>query len=319
MGRISTVPDDEFVRMFEAYGGTKTAVMLEASVRAVMNRRAVLEGKVGPITAPDLRTARAKEIFGELDQHVARLEFDAYDALILVGSDAHYWPGDPTPAHRAFVRACKTLKPDFVVMNGDILDGATISRHPPIGWESRPTLIDELDVVKERLAEIEAAAKGAERIWTLGNHDGRFETKLAGVAPEYAKVHGVHLKDHFPGWRPCWSTWIGEAVIKHRMRGGVYAARNNTLNAGKTVFTGHDHRLTCMVFSDYNGMRFGVTTGTLANPYGPQFTDYTEDGVRDWQSGFASQRIRKGRGLPPQLAYVWGDEEVAYLDKVHLV
>src|SRR5690606_7816291 len=116
--------------------------------------------------------------------------------------------------------------------NGDAFDGASISRHPPIGWEERPTVIQEIEACQERLGEIEQAAGKARKVWTLGNHDMRFAARLASAAPEYAKVHGLRLEDHFPFWEFGWSCWINDdVVVKHRHRGGIHAAHNSTLHA----------------------------------------------------------------------------------------
>jgi hypothetical protein len=228
-----------------------------------------------------------------------------YDGCVIVGSDAHYWPGQRTTAHRAFLRLCEELRPQAVILNGDVLDGARISRHAPIGWEKRPTLIEELEACKERLHEIERAAGDARRIWTLGNHDARFETRLATVAPEYAKVHGVHLKDHFPAWEAVWSVWINDdAVVKHRFKSGIHAPWNNTMWAGRTMVTGHLHSQKVYPLSDYNGTRWGVDTGCIADPYDEQFRDYTEDAPVNWRSGFAVLTWWKGRLLTPELVRV---------------
>lgn len=204
------------------------------------------------------------------------------------------------------------MKPKAVILNGDVLDGASISRHARIGWEQQPRLIDEVEACKERTAEIVDASGSAKLVWTLGNHDARFETKLANTAPEYAEVHGVHLKDHFPEWVPGWACWInGDAsdigsrtVIKHRMRGGMHATRNNTLNAGRTMVTGHLHSLKVTPMTDYNGTRYGVDTGTLADPGGPQFSDYLETAPTDWRSGFAVLTYHGGRLLWPEVVHV---------------
>jgi len=135
--------------------------------------------------------------------HPSRIQITVPNGTVLIGSDGHYWPGPASTAHRAFVAFIKELKPKAVIYNGDSFDGARISRHPPIGWESRPTVIDEIEACRERLGEIEASAGRARKIHTLGNHDGRFETRLAQVAPEFARIKGFHLKDHFPRWEPC--------------------------------------------------------------------------------------------------------------------
>jgi len=235
---------------------------------------------------------------------------------VLIGSDAHYWPGPASTGHKAFVRFIEIYKPRVIVMNGDALDAACISRHPPIGWENMPTVKEELDAVKLRLGEIEAVQQpDADMIWTLGNHDARFETRLATVAPEFADVHGVHLKDHFPGWMPCWSVHIGGEkgiVIKHRFKGGIHAPWNNVINSGRSMVTGHLHSQKVTPFTDYNGTRWGVDSGTLADPMGPQFVDYTEDNPRNWREGFCMLTYRDGNLLPPELCTVWLKDVVTF-------
>lgn len=245
------------------------------------------------------------------EEYEGRLLREVRNGVVLVGSDAHYWPGIVSAAHRAFVRACKEMKPAIVVMNGDVLDGASISRHPPIGWENRPSLIQEIEASQERLEEIRRASEGAEHIWPLGNHDGRFSQRLATVAPEFARVQGTRLRDHFVEWEPCWSVWINDVVVKHRARGGTHAAHNNTVNAGKSMVTGHLHSLKVTPWTDYNGSRFGVDTGTLAQVYGPQFNNYMEDGFRSWRSGFAVLTFHEGELLWPELVHVRDEESGA--------
>ena len=243
-----------------------------------------------------------------------RIYMDIDDGVALVGSDAHYWPGIVSTAHRAFVKACSDIpNVRLVCMNGDVFDGASVSRHAPIGWESRPSVVQELEACQERLGEVEAAISKqpgkVRKAWNLGNHDARFETRLATVAPEYAKVHGVHLKDHFPNWETAWSTWINDdVVIKHRYKGGIHATHNNTVNAGKSIVTGHLHSLKVTPFSDYNGPRWGVDTGTLAQVGGPQFIDYLEDGPTNWRAGFSVLTFHKGRLLWPEVVHVIDEE-----------
>jgi PAS domain-containing protein len=251
-------------------------------------------------------------------EHPQRQTIEIQNGVAIVFSDAHFWPGIITTAHRAVVKFCRELKPKLVVNNGDAIDGATISRHPPIGWENRPKLVDEIIAAQERLGEIRDAAPKAIRTWNLGNHDGRYETRLAQVAPEFAKIHGVHLKDHFgDDWRSAWSTWINDdVVIKHRLKGGIHATHNNTLAAGKSIVTGHLHSLKVTPWSDYNGVRYGVDTGTTADPYGPMFTDYMEDGPRNWRSGFVVLTFHKGRLLWPEVCHVLGKNEVEFQGKV---
>lgn len=239
------------------------------------------------------------------DTNPARLCQSLDNGIILVGSDAHYFPGNITVAHKAFVKLAKELKPSIIVMNGDVFDGATISRWPRIGWDKKPTVKQELDACTDRLGEIEDSAPRALKVWPLGNHDARFETRLAAHASEYEGVKGFSLKEHFPAWKACWSFFVNDdTVIKHRFKGGVHATHNNTLMSGRTMVTGHLHSLKVTPFSDYNGVRWGVDTGTMADVYGEQTVDYTEDSPVNWRSGFAVLTVHNRKLLWPEVCYV---------------
>jgi hypothetical protein len=52
--------------------------------------------------------------------------------------------------------------------------------------------------------------------------------------------------------------------------------------------------------SDLGGTRYGVDTGTLADPYGPQFS-YCEGAPRDHRSGWAFLTYQGGNLLWPEL------------------
>jgi len=231
------------------------------------------------------------------------------DGIVIVGSDAHYYPGEASTAHRAFVRFAEQLKPKLIVMNGDCLDGSSISRHARIGWDKKPSVKEELEAVTVRLNEIEAVAGSADLYWPLGNHDARFETFLAANAPQYEGVKGTSLKDFFPRWRPCWSLEINDDVIvKHRYKGGLGAIRNNALWSGKTMVTSHLHALHVEPLTDYHGTRWGVDTGCLAATVGEQFEDYLEAGPVNWRSGFIVLTFKDGQLLDPETVRVWDED-----------
>lgn len=308
-------PDGEFIRLFTDYGPHETARKLGINARAVYRRRERMEAKLKrSIKSPsDPRSTR-----NHIQESPHRRHLEIEDGVVLVGGDAHFWPEDNSTSFRAFVKFAKDLKPKAVILNGDMMDCACISRHPPIGWDKIPTLVDEIETTQDRLHTLEqACGRGVRKIWTLGNHDGRFETKLATVAPEYRSVKGSSLTDHFPQWEPCWSTWINDdVVVKHRFKGGMHAARNNTLYAGKTILTNHLHSQKVAPFTDYNGTRHGVDTGCLADTNAPAFTDYTEDNPKDWRAGFCVLTFWKGRVLPPELVTVWDDSSVVFRGSV---
>lgn len=317
------VNDADFISIFESVGPRELARRVGyKSVRPVFERRATLERLLKrKIIAPK----DTKALIRESGESPARLLLKITDGEVLIGSDSHYIPGEVSTAHRAFVHFCKTRKQKLkaVIKNGDELDGSTISRHAPIGWEKRPSLIDEIECVKDRLGEIEKVIGGACPLyWPLGNHDARFSTRLAHVAPEYARIHGVQLKDHFPFWKPCWSLFINDdVVVKHRMKGGTHATRNNALNSGKTIITGHLHSLKVTPLTDYNGTRWGVDGGTMmepgiGEPWGDQAVNYTEDNPLDWRSGFVLLTFKDGRLLWPEHIWVRAKGEVEFRGEV---
>jgi len=300
------ITDDQIVAAWKIHG-TPSSVgeALGISPRALHDRRRKIEKDRG--IQLESRTVAGGHLKDQSHNPTMR-EMSIGDGYVLVGSDAHYFPGIVSTAHRAFVKLCKEIKPVCVVQNGDVFDGSAISRFPRIGWDKKPTVIQELKAVKERLDEIEAVAP-KNLVWTLGNHDARFETFLAAHAPEYEGVKGFHLKDHFPMWAPCWGLRInGNVVVKHRWANGLHAVYNNTLRSGVTFVTGHLHSLKVTPWSDYNGTRYGVDTGTLAAPYGAQFVDYTEHNPVNWRSGFVVLRFKDGRVLWPQIVQVLDED-----------
>jgi hypothetical protein len=198
-------------------------------------------------------------------------------------------------------------------MNGDVFDGASISRYPVSGWGSTPTVKQELEACQERLGEIEEAAKGASLNWTWGNHDMRFNARLAAqVGDTWRGVEGMNLTDHFPRWKFSTSIMVNDTtMIKHRYHNGIHAVYNNTMKAGISVVTGHLHSLKVTPWSDYRGDRYGVDTGTLCDVDGNQF-EYSEDNPKNHRSGFAVLTFVDGKMLPPELCQVWDDDHVVF-------
>lgn len=242
---------------------------------------------------------------------------DVKNGIILVGSDLHIWPGQESTALRAFKKLCKELGPRAVILNGDVLDFPQISRHPPINWEQVPSPAEEIEAAQHHLHEITMACpRGCKRVWTLGNHDARFESRLASIAKEYRNIKGIHLHDHFPTWERGWSCDINNAIIvKHRYKGGVHATYNNTIHAGRTIVTGHLHSAMVRGFTDYNGTRWGVDTGCMAETDHPAF-NYTEDNPKNWVSGFGVLTIKDGRLLWPELVTKYDQDHMQWRGKV---
>lgn len=306
---------EQFVAAWKETGGS-TREMMErfgfSSRTAVTNRRAYIEKKLGitlnSANPSSIRNAEVRRKNGR------RMEIAMTDGVILIGSDMHIWPGDLTTAQRGFVKIAKRLKPGFIVANGDVFDGAKISRHPAGIWdqEQRPKVRQELEACQSFLTSVQKASPLSKRIWTIGNHDARFEYMLAAANPEYEGVAGFALKDHFPEWEFCMAIFVNaNLVIKHRNANGIHAVYNNAVRSGRSIATGHLHSLKVTPWTDYNGTRYGIDCGTLADPESKQF-DYAEENAANHRSGFVVLTIRDGKLMLPELVQVWDDDHIEF-------
>lgn len=302
--------DAEFKSAWQQCGGRakEAAEMLGISVRQAYLWRNKVEASTGtpmPSAGDNNRPGRG-DAGANPNDYLQRVTLDGFTGSIIVSSDHHYWPGQgPSLAHRALIEVTREIKPKVQILNGDVFDGARLSRFPRNGWEYQPRVRDELEEAKERVGEIRHAYRGARPIRTIGNHCIRFDRYLAMNASEMEQVAGARLKDHLNAWEECLSVFInGHTMVKHRYHGGIHAAYNNTLRAGTNIVTGHTHHLEVKPWGDYRGRRYGVQTGAIADVSGPQF-GYTEDNPSAWCSGFAVLTFdAAGRLLYPELCEV---------------
>lgn len=319
---MATCTDEEFIRIWQQLQSiAAVARVLEIAPRNVAKRRRNIEARYSialpskiPSTVKSGAKAEAGRAANKLAEerqrkYVSELHLTLDNGTVMIASDCHYWPGIVTPAHQAFCKLAKHLKPDVVILNGDILDGARISRHPRIMWEKQPELKDELYAVQDRCAEIERAAGKAQLFRTIGNHDARFENYLSRQAPEMEEMPGSTLLDYLPRWKASWAVHInaddtGWTVVRHRpVSGGIHSAYNSALRAGTNYAHGHLHKLQYTPWADYRGRRYGIDCGTMAEVSGPQF-NYTEGGPLNWASGFVVLTYRNGRLLEPEIVAV---------------
>jgi len=304
--------DDEFIKAWQEAGGSprRMAEMTGIQERQIYKTRYSLAGRGIILKSIPTGTRKgnwSKDNIGRAYKNQNAL--NVYNGNVLVFSDAHWWPDhERTVANEALHELIKDLKPAAIVANGDLFDGARVSRHAPIGWSELPSVRGELEICQERMADIEMILpKGCAKFWNIGNHDARFDRALVTNSPEYEGVV-ERLEDKFDRWDFAWSLTVNDNVmIKHRYHNGIHAAYNNALKSGKTIVTGHLHRLAVTPWADYNGRRWGVDTGTLANPHGPQF-DYAENNPSPHTSGFAVLTFKDGMLLPPELVEVINDK-----------
>ena len=318
-----SVTDQEFIELWKTHkSAAKLQKILGIDLRTIYKRRRTMEKRYKVQLTSDAKESAPYKHVNTARASSARYHLGIEDGTVIVFSDAHFFPSIRTAAFRGLLWAINEFKPKAVICNGDAFDGAAISRFPRIGWDSRPTVLEELKACDVALGEIEEASTkarhNAKLVWALGNHDARFENRLAQNAGEFEGVPGFTLKDHFPAWIPCWSCWPTEdVVVKHRFRGGTHATHNNTVASGVSMVTGHLHSLKVTPYDDYREFtRYGVDTGTLADKDGPQFISYLEDNPVNWRSGFAILTFHKGRLMWPEVVKKWDDDHIEFRGQV---
>jgi len=308
--------DEEFMAVFKAVGQRRASEILKTTERNVNYRRRRLEAKYGPIDAPSKQPI----------EFPGRVPIEIKNGTVVVGGDAHIWPGPASTCMRAFKKFIADIKPSAVILNGDVMDFPRISRHPQ-NWETAPDVKEELEAVQDYLSDIvQVCGRKTLKIWTIGNHDIRFEGLFANSVPQMRGVRGVHLSDHFPAWQKAMSCLIneqirgGETMVKHIPKGGgINATRGFTLNGGISTVHNHLHSQNVRPVSDYRAHdRYGVDTGMLADKEHRAF-GYAQDAPLDWRPGFAVLTYKDGLLMPPELVTKMDDKTVWFRGQLHKV
>lgn len=100
---------------------------------------------------------------------------------VLILSDLHF-PYQHNDAITSALNYGLEKQVNCILINGDLLDLATISRHER-NWRDR-SVFEEFESVKTFLKTLRATFPDAKIIYKLGNHDERFEKYLFVKAPE---------------------------------------------------------------------------------------------------------------------------------------
>jgi hypothetical protein len=224
------------------------------------------------------------------------ISHEVNDGMVMVGNDLHIWPGEVPLMWKAFCSVAHKLKPKAIVLNGDMLDGARVSRHATILGSRAPKIDEEIDALHGCLAML---PKSSIRIWTIGNHDMRVNNYLANSAPELDTYVG-RLEDRFPQWEFCYAAMFGALEVRHRFRGGIHAAWNNALHAGISTVTGHTHQLQITAVRNRNGSHWGIEAGMLGDPRSRAF-EYHEGQPSRAHEGFVVLTMDEdGSLMPPE-------------------
>jgi hypothetical protein len=303
------ITDSEFISVWSQAKGSPTVVakLIGMTESNVYRRRRELADKGVTLKTIQIKTT-SSGVYGwdKLPQQFpleASLSIDT--GKILCISDAHYWPGIITTAHIAAVEFAKQERPAIIAALGDMFDGATVSRHPPLGWEKSPRVIDELDACRDRMSDFERASPESQRVWHVGNHDARFDRTLAANTFQYEGLAGFSIADYFKSWNFTYMSKVNNQLgMRHRpVNGGVHSGYNSALKYGLSYAHGHLHQLRVAPVDNAHGRLWGVDCGHLAEPGGPQFA-YREGLTIGACSGFAVLSFIKGRIVDAEICHV---------------
>jgi len=305
---LPTTDEATFLALYEQHGrnATELARALGVSLRNTQARLARIERDSGVAIRPH-------KVRANVTPSYRPNVIDMPNGTFIAFSDAHFQNGDGarTPAFRGLVKLCKILAPDMVMDVGDSLDGATISRHGPLGWHQPQSMKEELEACRMHLEEIRHASRGATHLACLGNHDDRLANYLANNAAALRGVAGMTLDEQLPGWSRNYAWFMNNnTLFTHKIRNGIHATWSNVQETHTSVFTGHSHKLILRPRTTLspvnNNTVWSCETGTLANPWSDPFT-YAQQGPRDWMSGFVVGSVQRGIPLPPEIAWVVQD------------
>ena len=214
---------------------------------------------------------------------------------MLVFSDAHF-EGHETPSYKIMLSVLKDLiktrQLKLIVANGDIMDLSVLSKFAKYHTEIRPqerTVQQEIWDSQEQLLKIQRIIDKPKypikQIATFGNHETRLSKAAAAWGRAFEDLEAFKIQNLFPDWEWAMSHLVDDTVmIKHRMRGGIHTAYQNSMRAGMHIVTGHTHQLNSRTFNTYTTSSMAIQTGHLSQAYHP----YLEDNVaNDWNNGFA--------------------------------
>ena len=121
MTKLHKYSDDQFIKIWmELKSPAKVAKHLDMDLRGVNTRRVKLQSKYG-ITLPCTHGNAQYKM--TIPEDKVRIKVDMENGVFVVFSDAHYFPGIISTAHRSLLKLLPTIKPKILIANGDILDG----------------------------------------------------------------------------------------------------------------------------------------------------------------------------------------------------
>ena len=216
--------------------------------------------------------------------------FEIKQSRILIISDLHF-PYQNNEAISLALDYGKEKKVDCILINGDLIDFATISRHEK-DWRSR-NVVQEFEAVKSFFKTLKDHFPQTKIVYKYGNHDERYEKYLYAKAPEIFDMPEFQLEiilklgelkiDIVKDKRPI---IVGKLTVLHGHElfgmGGVNPARATFTKTMEDTLVGHYHRTSSHSEPTMNNRLINVhSQGCLCEMH-PLFAP-----INKWNLGFA--------------------------------
>lgn len=231
-------------------------------------------------------------------------------ATCLVCSDVHF-PHQHEAALEVFLGLADTIRPDEIVIAGDLFDFSQIGKYTRDPAHYVP-LQGDIDQCRLLLARFEAASPRSVRRFLVGNHEeGRWKNYLFNRAPELASLRCLTMEAVLGltelgwVWQP-YEYWVTDSlIIYHGDRhtsalggGSAMSARKESIDMGVSTVTGHTHHAGTFFRQDRAGYRVSYEIGGLMDWRKMQeagvTTHRTPTKALDWHLACALIRYRPG-------------------------
>lgn len=231
-------------------------------------------------------------------------------ATCLIGSDLHF-PHHHEGAFEVFLGLAESIQPTEIVMAGDAFDFAQLGKYVRDPAHYVP-LQQDIDLCRELLSRITAAAPRAVRRFIVGNHEeGRWKNYLWSRCPELSSLRCLTMEAVLGLtemgwiWQP-YEYWVTDAlIVYHGDRhtsclggGSAMSARKEQLDMGVSTITGHTHHAGAFFRHDRAGYRVSYELGCLCDERKMQEAGVTArrtpTKTHDWHLACALVRYRPG-------------------------
>jgi predicted phosphodiesterase len=216
--------------------------------------------------------------------------YEIKQSRILIISDLHF-PYQNNEAITLALDYGKEKKVDCIILNGDVMDQANISRHER-DWRAR-SIAEEFESVRVFLKSLRLHFPKTKIVWKLGNHEERWEKFLYNKAPEIFDVNDFQLEvllklgelkiEIIKDKRPI---ILGKLTVLHGHElmgmGGVNPARATFTKTMEDTLVGHYHRTSSHSEPTMNNRVITVHSQGCLCEMNPMFMP-----INKWNLGFA--------------------------------